>query len=493
MNMEEAAETKINESDIFAMRKNKFESMKLSHYNPFCQHFERKYMSQEAVSLYDAEKEEQPVVSVGGRIVIFRLMGKASFVKILDQDGLLQLYVSKNDIGEENYNLFKTFDIGDVIGATGRLFVTKTGEITVRVQKIVMVSKSLRPLPDKWHGLVDSDQIYRQRYLDLIVNKESRDRAKKRCKIVQEIRRFLWDNGFEEVETPVLQNIAGGAAARPFETYMNSLDQNCYLRIASELFLKRMLVAGFDRVFEIGKMFRNEGISRKHSPEFTTMEIYQAFSDYRGMMRLIYDLIQHLCNKVIGSTTITMADGNIIELGGKWAEKKYADVIVEKTGCDNWFEFSKQEKYQRCKKLGLDVNESQEDFELTHEVYSKLIEPTLIQPTFITHLPKELCPLAKINQEDGRYLDVFELCINGQEIAPAYSEQNDPFIQREMFEKQIGEERHNLDNEFLLSLEYGMPPAGGMGIGIDRLAILLTGASGIRDVILFPLLRRQQN
>lgn len=481
-----------NESDIFAVRNAKLCAMRNGGVDPFSQNFERKNTSAEAISLYKDGEDEQPVVFVGGRIVVFRLMGKASFIKILDKDGQIQLYVSKDGIGDAEYTQFTKFDIGDIIGASGELFKTKTGEITVRVKKIVMVSKSLRPLPDKWHGLSDSDQIYRQRYLDLIVNRESRDRAKKRCEIVKEIRKFLWNRGFDEVETPILQPIAGGAAARPFETYVNSLDQTCYMRIATELFLKRMLVAGFDKVFEMGRVFRNEGISRKHSPEFTTIEIYQAFSDYRGMMSLVREMIQHLCDNVIKSTKIEMDSGITIDLGGTWSEKKYSDLIIETTGHDEWFSIHKEEKLKKCLAMGLDVDESKEDFELTHEVYSKLIEPKLFQPTFVTNLPKELCPLAKINKTDSRYLDVFELCINGQEIAPAYSEQNDPFIQREMFEKQIGEEKQNLDNDFLLSLEYGMPPAGGMGIGIDRLVLLLTGASNIRDVILFPMLKAQQ-
>jgi lysyl-tRNA synthetase class 2 len=258
------------------------------------------------------------------------------------------------------------------------------------------------------------------------------------------------------------------------------------------LFLKRMLVAGFDRVFEIGRIFRNEGISRKHNPEFTSIEIYQAFSDYRGMMDLVREIIGHLCLALNGSLIVRAQDGTAIDLGGEWAERRYADTIVEATGDGDWFSFPKEKKLKRCAELGIEVNPESEDFEITNDVYGKIVEPKLVQPTFITQLPKEICPLAKINGEDGRYIDVFELCINGQEIAPAYSEQNDPFLQREMFEKQIGEEKHNLDNDFLLSLEYGMPPAGGMGIGLDRLAVLLTGASCIRDVILFPMLRNRQ-
>jgi lysyl-tRNA synthetase class 2 len=490
--MAKLEETKAGESDVFAVRRMKLETMRSEGIDPFSQNFERKHTSAEAVSLYDGNRETQEIAHVGGRIVVFRLMGKASFVKILDCHGQIQLYASADAMGVDEYKKFTQFDIGDIVGASGELFKTKTGEITVRVRNITMVAKSMRQLPDKWHGLVDNDQIYRQRYLDLIVNKESRSRAKKRCQIVKEIRQFLWSLDFEEVETPILQNIVGGAAAKPFLTHINALDQACYLRIATELFLKRMLVAGFDRVFEIGKVFRNEGISRKHSPEYTSLEIYQAFSDYEGMMGLIRGIIHHLCQTVVGESSVRSHDGTVIELGGEWPKRRYSDLVVEATGEPDWFSMSREEKLRIAKKFGMEIDPHGEDFEVTNAVYGKMVEPNLIQPTFVTHLPRELCPLAKINEADTRYLDVFELCINGQEIAPAYSEQNDPFVQREMFEKQIGEEKHNLDNEFLLALEYGMPPAGGMGIGIDRLVILLTGAAGIRDTILFPLLRLQQ-
>ncbi|MDR2737600.1 MAG: lysine--tRNA ligase [Puniceicoccales bacterium] len=487
----DCVEKVIDANDVIAVRKAKLDSMRARGMDPFSENFDRSHTSSGAKGLYKDGVDEQAVVSVAGRIVAFRLMGKASFLKLLDCDGQIQLYVSKGGIGDGAYEDFVKFDVGDIVGASGELFRTKTGEITVRVASILMVAKSLRPLPDKWHGLADCDQIYRQRYLDLIVNQESRDRAKKRCQIVKELRRFLWDNGFEEVETPILQNTVGGAAAKPFITHIDALDQTCYLRIATELFLKRMLVAGFDKVFEIGRIFRNEGISRKHSPEFTSLEVYQAFSDYRGMMALVRGIIQHLCERVIGSTVVKSWDGTPIELGGEWPEHRYSDLVLEAVGDGNWFSLTREEKLKRCGDFGIAVGQDSEDFEVTNAVYGKMVEPKLIQPTFVTHLPKELCPLAKINRDDGRYIDVFELCINGQEIAPAYSEQNDPFVQREMFEKQVGEEKHNLDNEFLLSLEYAMPPAGGMGIGIDRLAILLTGASGIRDTILFPILRPQ--
>lgn len=482
----------VNGSDVLTVRMSKLLTMKSIGSNPYANNCEQKQTSKQAINLFIEGSQEQEEVSVAGRIVVFRNMGKASFIKLLDRDGQIQVYVAKNVVGDEQYSEFIKFDIGDIVGVTGKLFKTTTGEITVRASSIILVSKSLRPLPDKWHGLTDFDQVYRQRYLDLIVNKESRTRAKQRCQIIKEIRQFLWGHEFEEVETPILQVVAGGAAARPFVTHINALDQECYLRIAHELFLKRMLIAGFDRVFELGRVFRNEGLSRKHSPEFTMIEIYQAYTDYRGMMKLIYDLIQHLCSKILKTNIIKRPDGTEINLSGEWPIRTYSELIIEATNNPNWFEITKEEKLEFCRKVGLNTDTSWEDFEITNEVYSKLIEVNLVQPTFVTQLPRELCPLAKLNVNDDKHLDVFELCINGQEIAPAYSEQNDPIIQREMFEKQIGEERQNLDNEFLLAMEYGMPPAGGIGIGIDRLVALLTGTQNIRDVILFPMMRQQK-
>lgn len=482
----------VNESGIFAVRSEKLSAMYAAKDNPFSKNCEQKQTSLQATKLFIEDSEDQAEVSVAGRIVIFRNMGKASFIKLLDRDGQIQIYVAKNSIGDEQYSAFIKFDIGDIIGVTGKLFKTSTGEITVRAVSITLVSKSLRPLPDKWHGLTDSDQIYRQRYLDLIVNKESRKRTKQRCQIVKAIRQFLWDREFEEVETPILQMIAGGAAARPFKTHINALNQECYLRIAHELFLKRMLIAGFDRVFELGRVFRNEGLSRKHSPEFTMIEIYQAYTDYHGMMKLVYDLVQYLCSEILKTNIIKQFDGTDINLGGEWPIKTYSELVINATKDPNWFNISKEDKLHFCHSVGLKTDPNCQDFEVTNDVYSKLVEVNLIQPTFVTQLPRELCPLAKLNVNDNKHLDVFELCINGQEIAPAYSEQNNPIIQREMFEKQIGEEKQNLDNDFLLAMEYGMPPAGGMGIGIDRLVALLTGASSIRDTILFPMMRQQQ-
>lgn len=481
-----------NENDLFAIRKNKFDALCAENKNPFRSNCKQTHTTQQALELFNAsekENSESPQVAIAGRITLFRLIGKASFIKILDQKGLIQVYVSKDSIGEEAYKSFKKLDIGDFVGIEGNMFRTTTGEATVRASKVTLVSKSFRPLPEKWHGLSDPDTIYRQRYLDLIINAESRERFFKRSAIIKAIREFLWERDFVEVETPMLQDVAGGAAARPFTTHMNALNKDFYLRISLELYLKRMLIGGYDRVFEIGRNFRNEGISRRHNPEFTMIELYQAYSDYRGMMQLVYDLIQYLCKKVIGKTTLSSYTGETIELSGTWKEATYRSLILEATQDPHWFELSREEKLQRCKTMGIEVDPHAEDFEVTNNVFEKIIAPKLVQPTYVTQLPKELCPLAKLNEQDPSVIDVFELYINGQEIAPAYSEQNDPFVQRHMFELQAGEDIQKIDNDFLTALEYGMPPAGGMGIGIDRLVIMLTEADNIRDTLLYPTLK----
>jgi len=464
--------------------------MRAAGFDPFRANVEQTHFSAEVLKSYVDGEDNTVSVSVAGRLVVIRDMGKSQFVKILDQQGVLQLYVKKDVVGDEAYAAFKKLDLGDFIGATGTLFKTKTGEVTVRVERYTLVAKALRPLPEKWHGLSDPDKVYRQRYLDLVVNEESRRRLMQRAKIVSHVRRFLEGRKFIEVETPVLQNVAGGAAARPFTTHHNTLDCDFVLRISLELYLKRMLVAGYDRVFEIGRNFRNEGISLKHNPEFTMLVVYQAYSDFRGMMQLVKDLLRSICNEVLGTAQIAhVASGQTIDFAAGWREVRYKDLIREETGDPDWFSRPKAEKAARADAIGLHVDPGWEDFEITQEIFSKKIEPNLIQPTFVTHLPKELCPLAKLNAGEPAVLDVFELIIGGMEIAPAYSEQNDPDVQREMFEAQAGGEKQKMDHDFLLALEHGMPPAGGMGIGLDRLAILLTGATSIRDVILFPQMR----
>ncbi|MDA0348192.1 MAG: lysine--tRNA ligase [Verrucomicrobia bacterium] len=486
--------TSDNSHDLFAVRKAKLDKLREDGIDPFRQNWDQTHTSTSAKALYkpEVDEQEQESVSVAGRITNLNVMGKAMFAKILDRDGKIQIYAKRDELGEEKYFKLRKHDIGDIIGVSGPVFVTQTGEITVRVLDYAIVSKSMRPLPEKWAGLTDNEKVYRNRHLDLIVNDESRERFKKRSAIISCIRRYLEAQDFMEVETSTLHHIAGGAAARPFVTHFNALDCDFYLRIALELHLKRLLVGGFDRIFEIGRVFRNEGLSRRHNPEFTMLEVYQAYSDFRGMMTLIHGMIQTVCKDVLGTTTIANSDGIDIELGGEWREVSYKDLVLEATKDDDWFSRSKDEKLAATQELGIKVNPDLEDYEITNNVFEKLVEPTLIQPTFVTHIPKELCPLAKLNENDPGVLDVFELCINGQEIAPAYSEQNDPFIQKEMFEAQLGEETQDIDTEFLAAMEQGMPPAGGMGVGIDRLIILLTGAANIRDTILFPALRPEK-
>jgi lysyl-tRNA synthetase class 2 len=482
-------------NDQHAVRRQKLAELRAAGADPFRANVAPTHFSTDAKKLYADGADYAVTVTVAGRLVTFRVQGGSSFVKIQDQQGPIQLYFRRDVLGEDRYNVFKKqLDLGDIIGVTGALFKTRTGEITVRVDAFTLVAKALRPLPEKFHGLTDPEAIYRQRYLDLIMNADSRARLMLRSRVVSHIRRFLEDRQFIEAETPVLENTAGGAAARPFVTHHNALNADFFLRIATELRLKRLLVGGYDRVFEIGRIFRNEGVSRRHNPEFTMLEVYQAYSDYRGMMTLIRDLLTSLVRDVIkpadGSLKIKhAASGQEIDFGGEWREVRYKDLIKQATGDAEWFSRSKAEKTAKVEAMGLSIHPGWEEFEITNEIFSKKIEPTLIQPTFVTHLPKELCPLAKLNADDPSVLDVFELTIGGMEVAPAYSEQNDPDVQRAMFEAQAGEEKQNIDYDFLLALEHGMPPAGGMGVGIDRLCILLTGAESIRDVILFPQLR----
>ena len=375
----------------------------------------------------------------------------------------------------------------------GTLFTTKTNEISVKITSFVILAKALRPPPAKWHGLEDTEIRYRQRYLDLMANPEVKELFLMRSEIIREIRNFLHKRGFVEVETPMMQAIPGGAAAQPFVTKHNALGCDFYLRIALELPLKRMLVGGVDKVFEIGRVFRNEGLSRKHNPEFTMLEAYEAYGDYESMMDLVEGLVCHVAENVIDTLFIEHkdAEGKVVKtinLTPPWQRGRYKDLVREKAGAD-WFDISAKERRQRAHDLGAEIGKEYEDFEVTGAVFEKLIEPTLIQPVFVTHLPKELVPLAKLSPEDPTTVEVFECCINGQEIAPAYTEQNDPIEQRERLEHQAGGVQQKLDEDFLVALEHGMPPAGGMGMGIDRLCMMLLGQESIRDVILFPQLK----
>jgi lysyl-tRNA synthetase class 2 len=461
--------------------------------------FKNKFTPGETCAAARAGYAEGREVAVAGRITAHREMGKSMFLDVRDQSGRLQIYAQKNHLEETapgSWDIFTHLDLGDFIGARGKLFTTKTGEISIKLDSFVILAKALRPPPAKWHGLEDTEIRYRQRYLDLMANPEVKDIFLKRSEIIREIRNFLHARGFVEVETPMMQAIPGGAAAQPFVTHHNALGCDFYMRIALELYLKRLLVGGMDRVFEIGRNFRNEGLSRRHNPEFTMLEAYQAFGDYETMMELVQGMVCHVAQKVLGTLKIETkdAEGKIvksIDLTPDWKRAKYKDLVREKAGAD-WFDVSPAERRRRAiedLKLGGDIAAGYEVFEVTGAVFEKLIEPTLIQPTFVTHLPKELVPLAKLSPDDPTTVEVFECCINGQEIAPAYTEQNDPIEQRERLEHQAGGETQKLDEDFLVALEHGMPPAGGMGMGIDRLCMMLLGQESIRDVILFPQLK----
>ena len=563
---------------------------------------------------------EHAKVSVAGRITAHRDMGKSMFIDVRDQSGRIQVYAQKNVLGDDLFLIFTHLDLADFVGVKGVLFTTKTGEISIKLASFTILAKALRPPPAKWHGLEDTEIRYRQRYLDLIANPDVKDVMLKRSAIIHEIRNFFHERNYVEVETPAMQAIPGGAAAQPFKTFHNALGCEFYLRIALELYHKRLLVGGIDKLFEIGKNFRNEGLSRRHNPEFTMLEAYQAFGDYATMMELVESLITTVAQKVLGTLVIehplkrklknelqnsigklnslhkkliedfkkSMSDsqllaqdadkfnrvfltsikelellahpnnqtlfdraieqakqsfvncsvqGNMfrlapgmgIEANGvgdytkefisyleqvlpqlqnlkneataippenltkvidltTWRRAKYNDLVKEKAGAD-WFTLSAAERRQKAHDMGAEIGKEFEDFEVTNAVFSKFIEPTLIQPTFVTHLPKELVPLAKLSPDDPTTVEVFECCINGQEISPGYTEQNDPIAQRTTLEHQAGGEQQKLDEDFLVALEHGMPPAGGIGIGIDRLCMMLLGQESIRDVILFPQLK----
>ena len=598
-------------NSLIEQRKAKLAALRAKGIDPFKNKFTPGETCRPAREHYAEGRE----VTLAGRITAHRDMGKSMFLDIRDQSGRMQIYAQKNVLGDEQFAIFQHLDLADFIGVKGTQFTTKTNEISVKITGFVILAKALRPPPAKWHGLEDTEIRYRQRYLDLMASKAAApgtsttgfekgspgDVLLLRSEIIREIRNFLHARGYVEVETPMMQAIPGGAAAQPFVTKHNALGCNFYLRIALELYLKRLLVGGVDKVFEIGRNFRNEGLSRKHNPEFTMLEAYEAYGDYESMMELVQGLVCHVAQKVLRTLIIehdqclpfasaleslikrseaiyaelhkleiqsasnlkaedlremylklfgiknransepitSLAQEAIKELTGfsnaferpskelvskleensrsaidkfcdslahspevilpftkkkiidltpNWKRAKYKDLIREKAGAD-WFEISPAERRQRAHDLGAEIGKEYEDFEVTGAVFEKLIEPTLIQPTFVTHLPKELVPLAKLSPDDPTTVEVFECCINGQEIAPAYTEQNDPIAQRERLEHQAGGEQQKLDEDFLVALEHGMPPAGGMGMGIDRLCMMLLGQESIRDVILFPQLK----
>ncbi|PYJ49584.1 MAG: lysine--tRNA ligase [Verrucomicrobia bacterium] len=478
------------ENELIALRRKKLDALRSKGVEPFGAGFEPSGSIAEVREKF----KEGDALRAAGRITAHRDMGKSHFLDLRDATGRIQIYIHATEVGAELVDLFRLLDIGDLVGIEGICFLTKSGEPTVKVRTFQLLAKALRPLPEKWHGLQDIEARYRQRYLDLLTNERSRVVFEKRIMIVREARRFFEERGFLEVETPILQSVAGGAAAQPFGTHHKALGLDLYLRIAPELYLKRLLVGGFNKVFEISRNFRNEGISRKHNPEFTMLEAYWAYADFEKMANLVEELICYLAEKICDSLTIEHhdADGKIarrVNLKRPWRHARYHDLVREVAGKD-WFELSSKQRRDRAtQELGVEILAQLADFEVTQHVFEKLIEEATVDPLFVTHCPKELVPLAKQNAEDNSLVDVFELIINGTEIAPGYSELNDPLLQRQRLLEQAGEETQKIDEEFLLALEYGMPPAGGFGIGIDRLTMLLTGAESIRDVILFPLLR----
>lgn len=436
--------------------------------------------------------EEGKAVSVAGRIMTKRRMGKLMFIHLNDGTDAFQVLLKRDVLGEEAYNAAKLLDLGDFIGVHGTLFTTQAGEKTVEVKEWTLLSKAIRQPPEKWHGLQDTEERYRRRYLDLMSNPESRARFDKRHKILLGIRNYLTSKGFIEVETPIMQGQAGGAAAKPFVTHHNALDREMVLRIAPELYLKRLIVGGFDKVFELGKDFRNEGIDRTHNPEFTVLEVYEAYGDRTSMKNIIEGMLPYLCDTVLGTRQVPYGEnGEIINFEPPYREVTQQELIKEKMGAD-WFELDYATARARAADAGLElVDEITDMVTLSHEVYDKMIESTLRQPTFVTRIPKQYVPLAKACPDDPSLVDVFEFVVAGKELCPGYTEQNDPEAQRAAFANQVEADAEPTDQDFVEALEYGMPPTGGLGLGIDRLVMFMTGTECIRDVILFPQMKSE--
>ena len=433
------------------------------------------------------EPPPAPSVRAAGRLLAVRKMGKTVFADMRDGTGRIQLFVNAKSCGEEAFDAFKLLDLGDHVGVEGELFTTRTGELSIRVASWEMLSKALLQPPEKFHGLVDTEDRYRLRHVDLFSNPEARERFYKRSAIVSETRRWLEDRGFLEVETPILQPHAGGAAAKPFATHYNALDRDVFLRIAPELYLKRLIVGGFDKVFEIGRDFRNEGLDRTHNPEFTVLELYQAYGDRRSMMDILEGLLPHLCDKVAGTRKVVW-DGKEIDFSPPFRTADYKDLVRAKAG-DDWFSLPLPEMRARAEAAGLSLDPAWDGTLVTREVYDKLVEREIVQPTFVVGIPHAFIPLARTVPGDPSTADAFEFVVGGRELCPGYTEQNDPFAQREAFAAQVEEDAESEDVDFVEALESGMPPTGGLGLGIDRLVMMLTAADTIRDVILFPMLK----
>ncbi|WP_409970726.1 lysine--tRNA ligase [Bacillus sp. Bva_UNVM-123] len=488
-------------NDQIKVRREKMHSLRESGLDPFGKRFVRSHQSKDIIDQYEALEKEQleeknVSVTIAGRIMTKRGKGKAGFAHIQDLTGQVQIYVRKDAVGDETYEIFDSADLGDIIGVSGTLFKTKVGELSIKVHEFELLTKALRPLPDKFHGLKDVEQRYRQRYLDLIMSQESKSTFVTRSRIIQSMRRYLDNHGYLEVETPMMHAIAGGASARPFVTHHNALDMELYMRIAIELHLKRLIVGGLEKVYEIGRVFRNEGVSTRHNPEFTMIELYEAYADYRDIMSLTENLIAHIAKEVLGTTTVQYGEYEV-DLKPEWKRLHMVDAIKEYTGVDFWKEMSKEEAHALAREHGIEVTEHMQYGHVVNEFFEQKVEEKLIQPTFIYGHPVEISPLAKKNEADPRFTDRFELFIVAREHANAFTELNDPIDQRERFEAQLKEreqgndEAHMMDDDFVEALEYGMPPTGGLGIGIDRLVMLLTNSPSIRDVLLFPLMRHR--
>ena len=481
-----------NLSEQEQIRRQKLAALVEAGQNPYeITRYDVTHHSTEIVNNYDAL--EGQTVSIAGRMTSRRIMGKASFAHLLDGAGDIQIYVKKDDVGEEAYAAFKQDDLGDILGVKGIVFKTKTGEVSVHAQSVTLLCKSLKVLPEKYHGLVDTDLRYRQRYVDMIVNPEVRDTFRKRSRIIAAVREFLDSRGYLEVDTPVLQTVEIGASARPFRTHHNALDLEMFLRIETELYLKRLIVGGFERVYEVGRIFRNEGMDATHNPEFTSVETYQAYADYKEIMEMVEQLYEFVAQKALGTTDVTY-QGQVIHLKAPWKRITMADAVKEACGVD-WTEWQSDEEARAvCDKMDVHVEKEAKRGDCLAALFDAFVEDTLQQPTFIMDYPVEISPLAKRKPEDPRLTERFEFFMTGHEMGNAFSELNDPIDQRARFEAQVAQRKAEgikaeVDEDFVNALEYGMPPTGGLGFGLDRMVMLLTDSPTIRDVLLFPTMK----
>lgn len=485
-------------AEITEQRLNKLQGLRDRGINPYPNCYRRTHTAREAKDLFErGEIPDDSVLSLAGRIVAHRSMGKATFTDIRDGSGKIQAYFRKDDLGEEKYRLLQDFDIGDFMGVSGRLFRTKTGEITVKVSDFHMLAKSLEPLPEKWHGLVDVEKRYRQRYLDLISNESAREIFLVRSRVIAAMRRFLDNRGFIEVETPMLHSVAGGARARPFTTHHQALDEDLYLRIATELHLKRLIVGGFDKVYEIGRIFRNEGVSTKHNPEFTTLESYEAYADYNDVMNMVEQMVSQVAQEVLGTNQVTFG-ANAIDFTPPWQRIRLRDAVLQSCGIDldDCLAGGNQGLWDAMQAKGMELEETQSPAYLIDKLVSTCVEPSIVQPTFLLDYPADTTPLAKRKADNPMLVERFEAFVAGMEIANAFTELNDPIEQADRFAVQEDwrrqfddQEAERYQEDFILAMRHGMPPTGGLGVGIDRLLMLLTNQQSIREVILFPQLK----